>query len=59
MGTKVTILGRGCRVLKNEDPEVSQIVSNVLGKFLTVLTNYEVVRVELKDERRLFLLTIE
>jgi mycothione reductase len=49
MGTEVTIIGRGPRVLKKEDPEVSQIVSNVLGKFLTVLTNHEVVGVKLED----------
>jgi mycothione reductase len=52
IGTKVTILGRGPRVLKNEDPEVSQIVSNLLSKFLTVLTNHEVVRVELKNGKK-------
>ena len=37
MGTKVTILGRSSRVLKNEEPEVSQIVSDSLGRSLVIL----------------------
>jgi mycothione reductase len=52
MGTKVTILGRSPRVLKNEDPEVSQIVLDALSKFMKVLTNREVIRVELKDGKK-------
>ena len=52
MGTKVTILGRSPRVLKNEDPEVSQIVQDALSKFMKVLTNREVIRVELKDGKK-------
>jgi dihydrolipoamide dehydrogenase len=49
MGTKVTILGRSPRILKNEEPEVSQIVGDALSKFMKVITNHEVIRVELKD----------
>ncbi|VVB64077.1 Dihydrolipoyl dehydrogenase [uncultured archaeon] len=49
MGTEVTILGRSPRVLKNEEPEVSQIVQDALSKFMKVLTNHEVIRVDLKD----------
>ena len=52
MGTKVTILGRSSRVLKNEEPEVSQIVSDSLGRSLVILTNYEVIGVELKDGKK-------
>jgi len=52
MGTKVTILGRGPRILKNEDPEVSQIVSNILSKSLTILANHEVIGVKLKDGKK-------
>ena len=52
MGTEVTILGRGPRILKNEDPEVCRIVTNVLNKFMKVLTNHEVIGVELKDGKK-------
>lgn len=52
MGTEVTILGRSPKVLKNEDPEVSQIVLDSLSKFMKVLTNHEVVKVELKDGKK-------
>ena len=52
MGTKVTILGRNPRVLKNEEPEVSRIVREVLSEFMKVFTNHHVIGVELKDGRR-------
>ena len=52
MGTKVTILGRNPRILKNDDPEVSSIVYDVLSEFMTILTNHEVVEVELKGGRK-------
>lgn len=52
MGTKVIILGRSPRVLKNEDPEASQIVLDALSKFMKVLTNHEVIRAELKDGKK-------
>ena len=52
MGTKVTILGRSPRILKNEDPEVSRIVNEVLSKFMKIFTNHETIRVDLKDGRK-------
>ena len=52
MGTKVTILGRSPRILKNEDPEVSRIVNEVLTKFMKIFTNHETIRVDLKDGRK-------
>ena len=52
MGTKVTILGRSPRILKNEEPEISQIVGDALSKFMKVLTNHEVIKVELKNRKK-------
>ncbi|MDD1757784.1 MAG: dihydrolipoyl dehydrogenase [Methanotrichaceae archaeon] len=52
IGTKVTIVGRSPRILKNEDPEVSRIVNEVLSKFMKIFTNHETIRVELKDGRK-------
>lgn len=33
--------------MKNEDPEISRIVNNVLGKFMKIFTNHEAINVEL------------
>jgi mycothione reductase len=52
IGTEVTVLGRGPRVLKNEDPEVCRIVNDVLSKSMRVFTNHEVVGVELKNGKK-------
>jgi mycothione reductase len=52
MGTKVTIVGRSPRILKNEDPEVSRIVNEVLSKFMKVYTNHETIKVDLKGGRK-------
>jgi dihydrolipoamide dehydrogenase len=52
MGSKVTILGRSPQLLKNEDPEISKIVEKGLSKYVDLLTNYEVVRVEGKAGKK-------
>ncbi|MEE9150325.1 MAG: dihydrolipoyl dehydrogenase [Thermoplasmata archaeon] len=44
MGTQVTILGRNPRLLKNEDPEISEIVKNRLSKYAKIYTGYEAVK---------------
>lgn len=45
LGTKVTILGRNPRLLKMEDPEISEIVKRRFSKFVSVHTNFEAVKV--------------
>jgi mycothione reductase len=52
MGTKVTILGRGPQILKNEDPEISQVINKALSKFMKVLTDHEVIGVELENGQK-------
>ena len=42
MGTEVTILGRNPRLLKREDPEVSNTVLAGMARRMRVLTNFEV-----------------
>jgi mycothione reductase len=49
MGTDVTILGRSQEVLINEDPEIRKLITKVVSKYMNVLTNHEVVRVEKKN----------
>ncbi|MGB4652952.1 dihydrolipoyl dehydrogenase [Methanothrix sp.] len=46
MGTEVTILGRGPRLLGNEDPEVSERLHESLSRYCRVLTGHEVLMVE-------------
>jgi len=45
MGTKVTILGRNPRLLKEEEPEISDIVKRRFSKYAEIHTNFEVVKV--------------
>ncbi|WP_348304865.1 dihydrolipoyl dehydrogenase [Methanothrix sp.] len=52
MGTKVTILGRSPTVLANEDPEIRKIVNDVLSRDLSLLTNHEVVEVEVEGGKK-------
>jgi dihydrolipoamide dehydrogenase len=44
IGTQVTILGRNPRLLKNEEPEVSEIVMKRFSKYANIYTGYEGVR---------------
>ncbi len=46
MGTEVTILGRNPRLLKEEEPEISEIVKRRFSKYANIYTNHEVLRVE-------------
>ena len=45
MGSKVTIIGRNPQFLPQEEPEVSALAKEELGKHMTILTNYEVMQV--------------
>ena len=42
MGSKVTILGRNPQFVPEEEPEVSEILRNELGRHMKILTNVEV-----------------
>ena len=42
MGSKVTIVGRNERLLPEEEPEISELAKQELGKHIQVLTNHEV-----------------
>ena len=45
LGTKVIIIQRSSRVLPDEDPEVSQLLTEEMGKRMEIFTNYEAVEV--------------
>ncbi|MHA1136304.1 MAG: dihydrolipoyl dehydrogenase [Candidatus Thorarchaeota archaeon] len=45
VGTEVTILGRNQYMVKNEDPDISEILREELSKRMTVRTNHEVIEV--------------
>lgn len=42
MGSKVTIVGRNPRFLPDEEPEISEVATKVLGKHIDIVTNCEV-----------------
>jgi mycothione reductase len=46
MGSKVVVVGRNPRFLPAEEPEVSDLAKKEMSKFMTVLTNHEVIAVE-------------
>jgi len=50
LGTEVTILGRNPRLLKEEEPEISEIVQRHLSKHVRIHTNHEVLSV--RKQRR-------
>jgi dihydrolipoamide dehydrogenase len=49
MGSKVTIIGRNPQFLPQEEPEISALAKEDLGKRVTILTNHEVLRVSMTD----------
>ena len=48
VGTDVTIIGRNRYLVKNEDPDVSEILKEELSERMNVITNHEVI--EVKEE---------
>lgn len=46
MGSKVTIVGRNPQFLPQEEPEVSALAKQELGRHVTILTNHEVIQTE-------------
>ncbi|TFG27654.1 dihydrolipoyl dehydrogenase [Candidatus Thorarchaeota archaeon] len=49
VGTEVTIIGRNQYLVKNEDPDISEILKKQLSKRMNVHTNQEVVEVKEED----------
>ena len=45
LGSKVTIIQRSSRVLPDEDPEVSQLFTEEMGKRMEIFTDYEAIEV--------------
>ena len=52
MGSKVTIIGRNSRFLPQEEPEVSALAKEELGKRVTILTGYEVLEAARVDGKK-------
>jgi mycothione reductase len=46
MGTKVTILEKGARLIKNSEPEISDLLKTQLEKRMNIVTNFEVKEVK-------------
>ncbi len=50
MGSKIIIIGRNPQFISNEEPEISAVAKTKLEKYLTILTNYEVLKTELTSK---------
>jgi mycothione reductase len=48
MGTDVTIVQRSPRLLPEEEPEISELLKEEIGKRMKIFTNYEAIEVEEK-----------
>jgi dihydrolipoamide dehydrogenase len=49
VGTEVTIIGRNQHLVKNEDPDISEVLREELSKRMYVYTNHEVIKVREQD----------
>lgn len=49
MGTKVTILQRGNKLIPEEEPEISELLKQELGKRMEIFTNHEAIEVKEKS----------
>jgi mycothione reductase len=45
LGTKVTLIQRNSGILPNEEPEISRLLTEEMGKRMEIFTNYEAVEV--------------
>jgi len=52
IGTKTTVIQRADRVLPEEEPEVSELLLNQIGKRMEVYTNCEALEVQQRDGRK-------
>jgi dihydrolipoamide dehydrogenase len=55
LGSDVTIIGRNPRLLKNEDPDISEVVRKRFSKYAKIYTNYEAVKVGLEEGHKVVL----
>ncbi len=49
MGSKVTIIQRGDRLITNSEPEISELLKNQMEKRMKIHTNIEVLKIEEKE----------
>lgn len=55
LGTNVTIIGRNPRLLKREEPEISDIVLRRFSRYANIYTGYEAVKVEKEGHHKVVL----
>ncbi len=53
VGTEVTIIGRNPYLVKNEDPDVSELLKQELAMRMSVHVNHEVIEVREKDGKKI------
>jgi dihydrolipoamide dehydrogenase len=57
LGSQVTIIGRNPRLLKMEDPDISDVVRQRFSKIVKIYTNYEAVSAGSEDGQKVVLAT--
>jgi len=53
MGSRVVIIGRNPQFLPQEEPEISAVAKQKLGKHMRIITDHEVKRVQKKNDGRI------
>ena len=53
MGSRVVIIGRNPQFLPQEEPEISALAKQKLGKYMKIITDHEVIRVKKTDDGRI------
>ena len=55
MGTEVTVLQRGMKLIKNSEPEISELLKKQMEKRMAVVTNIEVIEAK-KDDNKIIVI---
>jgi dihydrolipoamide dehydrogenase len=51
MGTKVTVLQRGNRLIKNAEPEISDLLNKLMSKRMEIITNFDAIEVKKQGKK--------
>jgi len=51
IGTKVTVLQRGYRLIKNAEPEISDLLKKLMSKRMEIVTNFDAIEVKKQGKK--------
>ncbi len=52
MGSRVTLIGKNERLVPGEEPEISQLLKQILSRDMSIITGYEVFSVKMKGGKK-------